>query len=133
VVADWASDAAVTRLARSGTAGNGGPASTTSPPAVREFTTITLRLTVDPPVAAIAIDGARVQGTELVVPRDAAVHLMKITAAGYRDYNAFIAFDESQRLFVHLKRVTRPTRGSASQEDDAGAGSNDLIDRDSPY
>jgi len=117
----------------SGTAGNGGPVTTTATPAVHEFTTITLRLTVDPPVAAIAIDGARVQGTELVVPRDAAVHLLKITAAGYRDYNRFIAFDESQRLFVQLRRVTSQTRGNAPHEDDAGAGSNDLIDRDSPY
>jgi len=133
VVADVTREAAVTHITQPGPAGSGGPVSSTAPPAVREFTTITLRLTVDPPVAVIAIDGARVQGTELVVPRDAAVHLMKITAAGYRDYTAFIAFDESQRLFVQLKRVTRPTRGSASEEDDAGAGSNDLIDRDSPY
>jgi hypothetical protein len=120
------SQAPVTRIAPSVVPGNSGSVSTTDSPAVRESTTVTLRLTVDPPVVAIAVDGARVQGTELVVLKDAAVHLLKITATGYHDYNAFIAFDESQRLFVQRKRVTSSTHGSASHEDDAGAGSNDL-------
>jgi len=90
--------APVTRIAASGAPGNSGPVTTTDYPAVRESTTITLRLTVDPPVAAIAVDGARVQGTEIVVPKDAAAHLLKITAAGYHDYNAISCAGSSPGL-----------------------------------
>jgi Protein kinase domain len=114
---------------------SGPPAGVTNePPAARSKpTTITLRLTIDPPVAAITLDGARVQGTELVVLKDAAVHLLRITAPGYRDYHAIVPFDESQRLLVQLKRVTGPRRDDAPHEDRSRAGSNNLIDSENPY
>lgn len=103
------------------------------PPAARAPTTITLRLTVDPPVAAITIDGARVPGTELVVVKDAATHLLRITAVGYRDYHAMIAFDENQRLLVKLTRATSPTRGNPPPEDRSRTEATELIDSDNPY
>jgi hypothetical protein len=118
------SDAPVTRSAQPDTAQD---------PAVRASTTITLRLTVDPPVAAITLDGARVQTTELVVVKDAAAHLLRVTAAGYLAYSAIVAFDDNQRLFVKLTRATSPARGNAPAEDRARTGSNDLIDSDNPY
>jgi protein kinase-like protein len=121
----------VTRLAQSATDGSATPG--TASPVVREPATITLRLTLDPPGAAIALDGARVQGTELVVVKDAAAHLLRITAAGYLAYDAIITFDESQRLFVRLKRVTGPPRGNAPHDDGSGSDATELIDSRSPY
>jgi hypothetical protein len=123
----------VTPIAQPGADGSPGTVRTTEAAAVREPPIITLRLTVAPPGATIAVDGAQVQGTELVVRKDAAAHLLRITAAGYLEYNALVAFDESQRLFVQLKRVTRPTHSNAPHDDGSGTGSNDLIDSTSPY
>jgi hypothetical protein len=103
------------------------------PDARSQSRTITLRLAVDPPGAAITIDGAAVQGTEVVVPRDAAAHLLRITAAGYREYDALIAFDETQRLTVQLKPATATPRTGGSRDDHSRTGSNDLIDSSNPY
>jgi len=113
-----------------------GPVGTTDPPAGRESTTITLRLTVEPSAAKIMLDGAQVQGTELVFPRDAAAHLLRITAPGYREYKAFVAFNESQHVSIQLKRqkaTTTPASDNTPSEDRPATGSNDLIDSDSPY
>jgi eukaryotic-like serine/threonine-protein kinase len=66
---------------------------------------ITLRLAVDPPTAAVTLDGARVAGTELSVAKDGASHQLRITAAGYLDYEEALRFDESQRIVVQLKPV----------------------------
>jgi hypothetical protein len=117
------------------------PPTASSRPAPSAPATITLKLTIDPPGAAIAVDGARVQGTELVVQKDAAAHLLRITAPGYLQYDALVAFDESQRLFVQLKRAASPARTGSPAEDrsrtDQGTGrrtgSNDLIDSTNPY
>ena len=105
-------------------------------PAAGEAPTITLRLTVDPAAAAIALDGARVAGTELVVPRDKAHHQVRITAAGYLAYDASVTFDENQHLYFRLKpapRATRATRDDATRDDPSRAGSNELIESASPY
>jgi eukaryotic-like serine/threonine-protein kinase len=108
-------------------------------PAAREAATVTLRLTVDPAGAAIALDGARVQGTELVVVKDLAAHLLHITASGYLPHDALIAFDEDQRVIVQLKRGTRatrgtdPTRGSDTPAHDPPKTEPDLIESHSPY
>jgi serine/threonine-protein kinase len=80
-------------------------------------TTITLRLAVVPSGAAITLDGAPVSGAELVVPKDAAAHRLRITAAGYLGYDEAISFDESQRVVVQLKRTVSPTRGKPSRKD----------------
>jgi Protein kinase domain len=125
------SEPQVTRIAQP--AADGSDGAVVANPAVREAATVMLRLTVDPPGAAIAIDGARVEGTELVVVKDTATHLLRITAAGYLEYDALIAFDENQRLFVPLKRVTSRPRGNPPHEDRPSTGSNDLIDSSSPY
>ena len=127
------SKAAITHVAHPDPDGSGGTVATIDPPAVREPTTITLRFKVEPPIAAIALDGTRVQGTEIVVVKDAAPHLLRITAAGYREYDAPIAFDENQRLFVQLKRATSPPRDTAPHDDHAKTESTNLIDSDNPY
>jgi hypothetical protein len=131
-----ANNAPAMQAAQSMPAGSGGPVSTTAPPVARESTTITLRLTVEPSAAKIMLDGAQVQGTELVFPRDAAAHLLRISAPGYREYKAFVAFNESQHVSVQLKRqkaTTTPSPDNTPHEDPPTAGSNDLIDSDSPY
>jgi hypothetical protein len=125
------SEPQVTRITQPAADGSDGAA--VANPAVREPRTVTLRLAIDPPGAAIAIDGAPIEGTELVVVKDAAAHRLQITAAGYVEYNAFIAFDETQRLFVQLKRANSRTPGNAPHDDRPRTGSNDLIDSTSPY
>ena len=127
------SELPVTRIAQPSTDPSSGKAGPTDGAAAREPATIMLRLSVDPPEAAIAIDGARVEGTELVFVKDAATHLLRITAAGYLEYDALVAFDENQRLFVQLKRATGRPRDSAPHDDRPRTGSNDLIDSTSPY
>ena len=84
-------------------------------PAARD-TAITLRFVVDPPDAVIAVDGTRLQRTDLAVTRDAVRHRLRITAAGYTSHEDLITFDESQRLFVQLKRVGRPGSKNAHIE-----------------
>jgi tRNA A-37 threonylcarbamoyl transferase component Bud32 len=96
----------VARPAPGAPASGGAPAPGTAS-AVRDATTITLRFVVDPPDAAITLDGTRLEATELAVARDAVPHRLQITAAGYASHEDRIAFDESQRLFVQLKRAGR--------------------------
>jgi eukaryotic-like serine/threonine-protein kinase len=99
-------------------AGSGGPTGQIA--AVGEQVapeTITLRLAVDPPGAAVTLDGGQVRGTELAVVRDGARHHLRITAAGYVDYDEVLRFDESQRIVVQLKRVSSPVRGRERRRD----------------
>jgi len=93
-------------------------------------TTITLRLVVEPPGAVITLDGARVNAAELVVPKDAAAHRLRITAPGYLGYDEKIAFDETQRLFVQLKRTASSTRGKPPPKDSTKP---ERIESKSPY
>jgi serine/threonine-protein kinase len=93
-------------------------------------TTISLRLAVEPPGAVITLDGARVSAAELVVPKDAAAHRLRITAAGYLGYDEKIAFDESQRLVVQLKRTASWTRGKPPPKDSTKP---ERIESKSPY
>jgi serine/threonine-protein kinase len=84
----------------------------------RPQATITLRLAVQPPGAAITLDGAPVNGTELTVAKDAAPHQLRIVAAGYVAYNETISFDENQRLVVKLERTGRPPRDRTAPRDE---------------
>ena len=101
------------------------PEASQEPPAARA--TITLRFAVEPPGATILVDGKPVSGTELVVPRDAALHQLRITAAGYVGRDDKIAFDESQRLVVQLRRAFVPARGKRKDR------AVERIDSQSPY
>ncbi|HET7505188.1 MAG TPA: serine/threonine-protein kinase [Kofleriaceae bacterium] len=118
-------EASLTRIAQPASGGLGEVAGAPEP------STITLGLTVDPPGAAIAIDGARVEGSEIVVQKDAAAHLLRITAPGYIEHDTFIKFDESQQLSVQLRRAR--SRPSAPGDDRAQPPRSDLIDVHSPY
>ena len=102
--------------------------------------TITLRLAVEPPGAAVALDGARVQGNELVVVRDLAAHLLRVSAPGYLPYDTLIAFDEDRRVAVRLKRATRSshatdaaTHEADTTRDTPDRARGDLIESRSPY
>ncbi|HEU4731001.1 MAG TPA: hypothetical protein VFT22_24070, partial [Kofleriaceae bacterium] len=66
------------------------------------------------------------------VQKDAAAHLLRITAPGYIEHDAFIKFDESHQLSVQLKRAPR-TRSDAHGEDRAQPGRDHLIESRSPY
>jgi serine/threonine-protein kinase len=98
-------------------------------PARQESTTITLRLAVTPSGATITLDGARVSGPEFVVHKDAVLHRLRITAAGYAGYDEALSFDENQRLVVQLKHTAGPTRGKDSRRDAHKNG----IESKSPY
>jgi len=84
-----------------------------------EATTITLRLAVAPTTAAIMLDGVPISGTEIAVPKDDSSHRLRITAAGYVEYDESISFDESQRLFVQLRRAAGSTRVKPPHKDPA--------------
>jgi hypothetical protein len=115
---------------------DGSPKAPSASPAVPASTTITLRLAVEPPGAAILLDGTRVGRTELVVPRDAAPHRLQITAPGYLGYDETISYDESQRLFVQLKHAADPLRGKDPRKDRPRTDRTDRTDRiesQSPY
>ena len=92
-----------------------------------EPATITLRFAIEPPSAAVVLDGKRITGTELSVPRDGATHRLKITAAGYLGHDEVISFDENQRLVVQLRRAVAPGRKLPKDR------STDRIDSQSPY
>ncbi|HMG23764.1 MAG TPA: protein kinase [Kofleriaceae bacterium] len=89
---------------------------------------ITVTLAVDPASAAITLDGAAVGGGELSVPRDGALHRLRITAAGYLGYDETLVFDQSQRLVVALKRAAAPPRPRPRKDH-----SLDGIESQSPY
>jgi serine/threonine-protein kinase len=91
---------------------------------------ITLRLAIEPASAAITLDDERVTGPELVVPRDARQHHLRITAPGYLPDDETVSFDESQRLVVQLKKAAAPGRGKPRKERPERT---ERIDSQSPY
>jgi hypothetical protein len=71
---------------------------------------VTLRFAVEPRGSSITLDGKDVTASQMVVPKDDAVHHLRITAPGYVAHEETIRFDESQRLVVQLKGAS-PVRG----------------------
>jgi len=107
------------------------PAPAIEPPALAPAAAperITVTLAIDPASAAITLDGAAVAGGELSVPRDGALHRLRITAAGYLGYDETLQFDQSQRLVVALKRAAAPPRPRPRKDH-----SLDGIESQSPY
>jgi serine/threonine-protein kinase len=104
------------------------PATAPVPPA-----TVTLRFAIEPATAKITVDGKPITSTELVVPKDATTHTVKITAAGHTSHAEELRFDESQRIMIQLKPTksggTRPTRPSKPDRPTKP----DRIDSTSPY
>ena len=96
---------------------DGSAAAPAEEPATHPATTITLRLMIQPPGAAITLDGKRIRETEVVVTRDAAPHQLRIVAAGYLAYDETISFDETQRLVIKLERAGRPPRDKTAPRD----------------
>jgi serine/threonine-protein kinase len=92
---------------------------------------ITLRLAIEPAGATITLDDQPVTGPELVVPRDARQHHLRITAAGYLPDDETVSFDESQRLVVQLKKATAPGRGKPHK--DRPTERPERIESQSPY
>jgi eukaryotic-like serine/threonine-protein kinase len=92
---------------------------------------ITLRLAIEPAGATITLDDAPVTGPELVVPRDAKQHHLRITAAGYLPDDETVSFDESQRLVVQLKKAAAPGRGKPHK--DRPTERTEKIESQSPY
>ncbi|HET7505076.1 MAG TPA: protein kinase [Kofleriaceae bacterium] len=105
-------------------AANAEPAGASEPAAA----TVTLRFSVDPPGAAIAVDGVRLKAAELVVPRDDQPHTLRITAPGHVTHDEKIRFDENQRVVVQLRRTGAPARGDRHKP-----RSDERIDSESPY
>jgi serine/threonine protein kinase len=99
-------------------------------PAAPQASPMTLRFAVEPASAVILVDGKRVKGTELVVAKDDAVHTLRITAPGHIAHSETIRFDETQRLVVHLKRATGPTRNGDRRKPGTDT---ERIDSESPY
>jgi hypothetical protein len=95
--------------------------------------TITLRFAVQPSAAVITLDGTRLNGSEFVVPKDAAPHRLRITAAGYLGHDETISFDESQRLVVQLVHVASPTQGKDPRKDRSRTERTERIESRSPY
>ena len=112
-------------------AGNDAAAAPAAAAGAAGHATITLRFAVDPPGATITLDGEPVRGAELAVARDGAMHRLRITAAGYLGRDEPIAFDESQRLVVQLRRIVPPTRGKP--RDRPTERPTDRIESQSPY
>jgi serine/threonine protein kinase len=92
---------------------------------------ITLRLAIEPGDATITLDNERVTGPEIVVPRDARQHHLRITAAGYLPDDEMVSFDESQRLVVQLKKAAAPGRGKPRK--DRPTERTERIESQSPY
>jgi serine/threonine protein kinase len=92
---------------------------------------ITLRLAIEPAGATITLDDQPVTGPELVVPRDARQHHLRITAPGYVPDDETVSFDESQRLVVQLKKATAPGRGKTRK--DRPTERPEKIESQSPY
>jgi serine/threonine-protein kinase len=90
--------------------------------------TITVTFAIDPASAAITLDGAPVAGGQLDLPRDGAIHRLRISAAGYVGYDERLRFDENQRLVLALKRVP-PTARTRPRRDPSLDG----IESQSPY
>ena len=89
---------------------------------------ITLRFEVEPATAAILVDDRPVRGRQLTVPKDSALHRLKISAPGFVTRNDTVHFDESQKLVIQLlpKRTgTGPTR--------PGRDKTERIDPNNPY
>jgi len=112
----------------------------TAPPAPAEPTAaappaaqpkITLRLAIEPAGATITLDDERVTGPELEVSRDARQHHLRITAPGYLPDDETVAFDESQRLVVQLKKA--PVPGRSKPHKDRPTEPTDRIESQSPY
>ncbi len=109
------------------------PVETTPPVAPA---TVTLRFAVEPATSKILVDGKRVAGTELVVPKDDVKHVLEISAAGHSTHSEELTFAESQRIQLQLKptksaSTTRPTRPDRTKPDTLTKP--ERIDSTSPY
>lgn len=91
--------------------------------------TVTLRFAIEPASSKILVDGKPVQGGELVVTKDDAAHTLRITAAGHATHDEPLRFDESQRIAIQLKPVTRPSKPGKPRK----PGKPERIDTSSPY
>ncbi|HMG53724.1 MAG TPA: protein kinase, partial [Kofleriaceae bacterium] len=102
------------------------PAAAPAAPPARAAT-ITLRLAIEPEAAKVTIDGKPVSGPEIAVPRDDRLHRLKIIAPGYLAHEEPVAFDENQRVVVHLKRAAAG-RGRNPRKDPDGITSRSPYD-----
>ncbi|HEY6179965.1 MAG TPA: hypothetical protein VIX73_36230, partial [Kofleriaceae bacterium] len=89
---------------------------TRTAPAAPEVATITVTLAVDPVSATVMLDDSTVSSEHLTLPRDGALHRLRITAPGYQGYDETLRFDESQRLVVQLKKAVAPVRGKPRKD-----------------
>ncbi|HSK02130.1 MAG TPA: PEGA domain-containing protein, partial [Kofleriaceae bacterium] len=67
--------------------------------------TITLRFAIDPPGAAVELDGVFVTARQIKVHQDDAPHRLRITAPGFAPHDAEVRFDLSQKLTFRLRRA----------------------------
>ena len=115
-----------------GTNTGNAPTPAASPPAVPA--TVTLQFSVEPASAAIVLDGTQIKAAELVIPKDNALHNLRISAPGYVGHDQTIRFDQSQRLLIHLQRAaTRPVRNNERRKPGTDPERPERIDSESPY
>ena len=104
-------------------------ATATATPAVAA--TITLRFAIEPAAATVEIDG-KPAAAELVVPKDGVKHHLHVVAAGFAPHDEDLAYDESQRLAIHLdKLAAKPARPVRPNKPQTGKG--ERIETESPY
>ncbi len=84
-------------------------ATTTAPPAPptdrAPAPTVTLRFAIEPPGAAVELDGVFVTARQIKVHQDDAPHRIRITAPGFAAHDAEVRFDVSQKLTFRLRRA----------------------------
>lgn len=100
--------------------------------AVAPAETVMLRFAIEPPGAAIELDGVFVPTRQIKVHRDGAAHALRITAPGFAPHTGEVRFDESQRLVVRLKRSPRRIPAATARPLDAVSGQRRIESR-SPY
>ena len=88
---------------------------------------------MDPASATITLDSAPVTSDQLTLPRDGALHRLRITAPGYQGYDETLRFDESQRLVVQLKKAAVPGRGKPKKDRPDRPEKPEKIESQSPY
>jgi hypothetical protein len=81
-----------------------------APPPPEAAPTITLRFAIEPPGAAVELDGVFVTARQIKVHRDEAPHRLRITAPGFFPHERQVRFDVTQKLTVQLRRAPRPDR-----------------------
>ena len=106
------------------------PPAVATPPAAAK---VTVKFSVEPKTATIAVDGKPVTNAELVVDKDDVDHKVTVSAPGFKPHEEPLRFDESQKLVIRLDKAAKATSTTIRKPPKQQETKHERIESESPY